>query len=433
MRTLRQIGYALLFASMGASAATGWAQYNRVRQPSTIGAIAPPPPTDIRVSQAPTGSLVPVAPEVSASGSTLGLPAFDPYSTTPTTVFQPSYTPAPTYTPYASTPPSLGSPPAPAGTAGIGTGMTPVPPSTVTVPPPSPYGVPSAFPSSTPNSLFPNGMMGPNGAVNGPYGAPLRLIQNPGFEYTYVYGETGSDVAMNDFDTFLSVAFPNFLWSGQPIFVTPEFDLTLLDGPQPPTMSNLPPQVYAGILGLAWKTNPNNVAGLDLSGSAGVYSDFESVNTDSVRLLGTALITARLTPTMTLKGGVTYLDRLDVKLLPAGGLLWEPNPQTRFDIYFPRPRLSQFLSTVGTTDLWWFIAGEYGGGSWTMSDPGGAFQRVDINDYRVMGGLEFHSHRGVKGYIEAGYVWNREVLYEVTPSQNFDPGDTFLVGGGLVF
>ena len=101
---------------------------------------------------------------------------------------------------------------------------------------------------------------------------------------------------------------------------------------------------------------------------------------------------------------------------PAGGILWRPNPQTYFDIYFPKPKLAQYLYTVGNTDVWWYLNGEIGGGSWTIERgqvvagqlsvpqpppnppvivPGGPTftpvvgdRRVDLNDYRIGGGFE---------------------------------------------
>ena len=38
--------------------------------------------------------------------------------------------------------------------------------------------------------------------------------------------------------------------------------------------------------------------------------------------------------------GLIYLDRYDVNILPAGGLIWTPSDDQRHEIVFPRPRLA---------------------------------------------------------------------------------------------
>jgi hypothetical protein len=174
--------------------------------------------------------------------------------------------------------------------------------------------------------------------------------------------------------------------------------------------------------------------GGDLDVSIGVFSDFNTMTMDSVRLQGTGLLVLAVTPTVALKGGVTYLDRIDVKLLPAGGILWRPNPQTRFDIYFPKPKLAQYLTTIGNTDVWWYVNGEYGGGSWTVARTGIAGdRRMDINDIRAGGGLEWTCQSGVRGFVEAAYVFNRELVFASGPVVNHELDDSVMVRGGLTY
>ena len=138
-----------------------------------------------------------------------------------------------------------------------------------------------------------------------------------------------------------------------------------------------------------------------------------------------------MTPTVALKAGVEYLDRVDIKMLPAVGILWEPDPQTRFDIYFPRPRLSKYWTTWGNTDIWWHVGAEYGGGSWTVDQA--VSQRVDINDIRVFIGLDWDRLNGVDGLFEVGYVFDRDIVYEYTTANNTNLKDTFMLRLGLQF
>ena len=266
----------------------------------------------------------------------------------------------------------------------------------------------------------------------------MRLFQDIRFQYTWVAGDTGSrELTTNDVELATTVNFPNFLWSGQPLHVSPVFAFHFWDGPdtsaQFPTL--LPSRVYSTYLEGRWQPMLTPMFGGDLDVSLGVFSDFGKLDSDSVRVQGTGLFVLALTPTLAVKGGVNFLDRVDVKLLPAGGVVWTPNPQTRFDIFFPKPKLAQYLTTIGNTDVWWYLNGEYGGGSWTVARPGIADdRRVDINDIRVGGGIEWTGHTGVRGFVETAYVFEREIFFAsaVGPPPT-SLKDSVMVRGGLSY
>jgi hypothetical protein len=152
--------------------------------------------------------------------------------------------------------------------------------------------------------------------------------------------------------------------------------------------------------------------GADLAFRIGVYSDFTQVTSESIRYTGNALAVLTLTPCIELKAGVVYLDRVRIKMLPSGGLVWTPNSDVRFEILFPNPRIMKRLATLGTTDWWLYGRGEYGGDSWTAKLVGEPFQRFDYNDERVAVGVEFDQHHGITGLIEAGVAFDREILLE---------------------
>jgi hypothetical protein len=40
---------------------------------------------------------------------------------------------------------------------------------------------------------------------------------------------------------------------------------------------------------------------------------------------------------------------------------------------------------------------------------------------------------GLNAFGEVGYVFNRQVVYVVTPSDTFNPGNTFMIRMGLSF
>jgi hypothetical protein len=231
------------------------------------------------------------------------------------------------------------------------------------------------------------------------------------------------------------MAFPQFLFSTQPLYVVPSFSLHLWSGPEEPT-GDLPSKAYSAFADFGWGTDPSRPVSGELGVRLGLFTDFETMNSRSFRVLGQGLFRVQTTETLALRGGVIYLNRNKIKLLPAGGVLWTPNAQTRFDIFFPRPKLAQRLTTLGNADLWWYVGGEYGGGSWTIQRSDGTSDRVDINDLRLILGVEWGQAANLQqghrtGFIEAGWVTDRELVYVRTPNQNPSLKDSFMVRAGF--
>jgi hypothetical protein len=328
-----------------------------------------------RVTPPLTGSptLTPIPPNTSGRANGL-VPqtTFDPYSTQPNA---------------SLSPPSLLSPPSGTAPATNGPGTAQPYSYGQTAPQPQPnsqpyYGYQQPAPgygTQNPPVLFPQGLSAPGAAATSTFGAPLKLFQNIRLSHAWLAGEDGNDLDINDSYVTTTLAFPNFLWSGQPWYVSPGFGLHLWSGPHDiatvtdplplPTREVffplLPSKAYSAFLDVGWKSDPNQTFGVELSGRVGVYSDFNEIDDASLRPQGVALLRLNLTPSFALKGGIEYINRTEIKLLPAFGILWTPNPQTRFDIYFPQPKLATYLTTLGNYEMWWYLGGEYGGDAWT--------------------------------------------------------------------
>ena len=432
---IRQIPRGLLAVVLVAlTVDIGWAQWGTGTNP------APLTGTPGMTTIPPAGTLGP--------SSTLQQPTYDPYSTQSNS---------------SLSPPSLLSPPA-ASPYGSGTAAPTYSQSFSAQPPAQPYygqppaqpsfGQPPAYPgfgAQTPPTLFPQGLFGtPQTAAPATFGAPspMRLFQNWQLSDAWLWGDGEGDLQIHDIYTSTTIALPNFLWSGQPWFVSPGFGLHLWSDPAAPgTQVALPSRAYSLFLDLGWKSDPNNAFGVELAGRLGYYSDFDATGSSAFRPKGVALLRYNLTPNLALKAGVDYINRSDIKLLPAGGFLWTPNPKTYFDIYFPQPKLASYLTTLGTRDLWWYIGAEYGGGVWSVmlddADPAlpglqPAATVLDINDYRVFLGIEFTQPSGMglgkrNAFLEIGYVFEREVVLQAFPALSYTVGDTFMLRGGLSF
>jgi hypothetical protein len=384
-------------------------------------------------------SLTPI-PSTTTPGpsSTLQQPTFDPYATQPdASLAPPSLLGPPPSTTYGAPPPTYSQPygAPPAGTQPYY--AQPYPGAQ------QPY---QGFGTQSPPVLFP-GLTG-QPAVATAYDGALKLFQHIRLSHAWLHGDNGQQMRINDTFATTTVACPNFLWTGQPWFISPGFGWHAWSGPWTAGLPALPANVYSAFLDVGWRSDPNRAFGGELAGRIGVFSDFTGIVDESIRPSGLALMRYNLTPNVALKAGVWYINRADIKLFPAGGILWTPSPQTRLDIFFPQPKLSCYLTTLGNNELWWYVSGEYGGGVWTPevvidTNADGVVDTpvrtlMDINDIRLMLGIELGppatggvGQRGL--FFEVGYVWNREVVLVSTPSQSFDLSETFMLRGGIAF
>ncbi|HZZ72263.1 MAG TPA: hypothetical protein VFE24_08415 [Pirellulales bacterium] len=405
-------------ALVGLLAESAWSQ--RVQFPTPVA------PTDPFAQPAAAAAPVYPAPQPSFAPNVSPYPA-QPYPTQPY--------PAQPYPaqPYPVQPPPYQPPPGGFDPYSMGPSGSYAPPTA------TPY---SATPySATPNAIFPsNGGPGQPSWDPGewltPAGDGTRFLRELRFEDTWLAPIGGGNkLGVDDVDLSATFQFPIFAQRQAPLFVTPGFAFHFWNGPvsTPTQIADLPPETYDAYLDTSWSPviTPWLTAELDVR--VGVYSDFHLVSTESIRILGggDALIT--LSPIWKVKLGLEYLDRLKVKLLPIVGVVWTPNDESRWEIVFPRPKIAQRLNPLGTISLWWYIAGEYGGGNWTIRRASGLGDDFDYNDIRLELGIEWATPQNWKGMLEIGYAFNRELIYQSGAPQSFDPSGTLLFQAGLAY
>ncbi|MDP7378346.1 MAG: hypothetical protein QF516_09615, partial [Pirellulaceae bacterium] len=115
------------------------------------------------------------------------------------------------------------------------------------------------------------------------------------------------------------------------------------------------------------------------------------------------------------------------------GLFWQPNTDVNLELYFPRPRLARRWTQYGNTDLWVYLGGEYGGGTWTVKRVSGFTDQVDINDIRIYAGVDWTTLQKLRGFFEVGYVFNRQLEYRYQPPGQLGLEDSFMLRCGLTF
>jgi hypothetical protein len=294
-----------------------------------------------------------------------------------------------------------------------------------------PYADP--FQQATPD-LTPQGgniVVGPDGT----FAQRERLIQQIRLDATYLLGDGGQDLGVVDIETNLTAAFP-FAYGVAPLLVTPGFAFHLWNGPDStafPGSPDMPGATYSSYLDFGWRPQITPHFSADFGVRPGLYGDYQFFNEDTFRIKARALGIFTPNPQFQWVFGVLYLDRLNLKILPAGGLIWTPREGVRWEILFPRPKFSACLTTWGNTEIWWFVAAEYGGDSWTIERPSGAEDYVDYSDYRASIGLEWTTLSNYRGFVEFGYVFERLLDYDVGPPGEINPDETFMFRGGIAF
>lgn len=146
--------------------------------------------------------------------------------------------------------------------------------------------------------------------------------------------------------------------------------------------------------------------------SPGVFSDFAGNSGDSFRLPLRLMAFYTWSDTLTLGGGLLYLDRKDVSLLPLVGLSYKPNDHFNADLWFPRPKVSWRYLHRPDLERWVYIVGEFGGGSWGIQRDDGVANVFSYRDYRAMVGVEQRQESGFNWFGEAGLIFNRSYEFD---------------------
>ena len=192
----------------------------------------------------------------------------------------------------------------------------------------------------------------------------------------------------------------------------------------------MPGQTYDLYVDGTWRPHLTQNLSADLGLRVGLYSDFRHLSSDSIRFIGRGLGKYQLSERSQIVLGVIYVDRFFTKLIPAGGLIWKPTELVEYHILFPNPRMRKRMTTVGPAEVWWYLAGEWGGGAWTIERASGVDDAVDYYDIRLLGGFEWETDR-YKAHLGVGLVFDRELKYVSGSPLSYKPFDTVMLRWGL--
>jgi len=269
-----------------------------------------------------------------------------------------------------------------------------------------------------------------------------RFLKEVRVENTWLSARGAKKFGIDSLLLSSTFTFPMFFNIDTPLEITPGFAFNWLEGPvtsivgYPGTLiGQLPPRLYDTYLDSAWNPQVTPWLGGELAFRVGVYSDFKRVTAESVRYMGHGYAVLSFSPSVKIKFGIEYLDRIPVKLLPAGGIIWTPNSDTRFEILFPNPKIAKRLTTIGSADWWGYVRGEYGGGAWSgVPDKvdGADIDQIGYNDLRCGLGLEWNSSTFLDGLFEVGVAFDRELI-DRNISVKFRPSTTVYIRSFLLY
>jgi hypothetical protein len=261
-----------------------------------------------------------------------------------------------------------------------------------------------------------------------PPGAKPGMLQQALFQVTELPKLGSGGLGLTTLETSMTLGMPAPTVES-PLLVTAGFAGTLTDIP---AGADIPGELYDGYIQARWMRKVGKRLGVDLAVSPGWYSDFHNDSSQALRITGHGFGAWEASEDLRVVAGLIYLDRYDVEMLPAGGLLWTPADDKRFELIFPRPRLAWRISERPRASHWLYLAAEFGGNQWAMQSATGQDQIIVIRDYRLLAGWERRpADLGLSWRVEGGWVTGRSVEYYLSSQPWLSPSDTFLVRAGV--
>ena len=198
------------------------------------------------------------------------------------------------------------------------------------------------------------------------------FFQKLGVSETWLDRRHPDDYGLHEIDVFATFAVPapSREW---PLLISPTFNTRLIDGPVTP---DLPAQVYEAYVDFMWvpRLSPRWTA--VLSAAPSYYGDFQTDASNAFRMTGRGLARYDWSPgRVQLVFGVLYLNRHDIAILPAGGIIWTPNEAKRYELLFPKPKLAHRITLGDHFEDWHYLGGEFGGNTYAVERVGGADDR----------------------------------------------------------
>jgi hypothetical protein len=256
------------------------------------------------------------------------------------------------------------------------------------------------------------------------------FFQKIGFTTTWIDRNNKVDdfgiTELSSFATF-ALPLPSRDW---PLLITPAFNVLYMYGPK---HIDFPNELYETYLDLLWLPRLGARWTAIIGVAPALYGDFDVSASDAFRLTGKGLLRYDWSPgCLQVVLGVLYPNRDDVRILPAGGLIWTPSSDRRYELLFPQPKLAHRILVAPYFEDWTYLGAEFGGNSYAYERFGGTADSATLRDFRVYLGLERKFNGGAGYRLEIGYVMGRVIEF-ASSMPDVEADDTAMLRGGLTY
>lgn len=264
----------------------------------------------------------------------------------------------------------------------------------------------------------------------------LKKLMRPNFNFVPEWQAETNDIGFAFYD--MGVKLPTYPILGPPPpFMNMGFAFTDIEAP---LSAGLPNELYETKLGLAWMRRVNDQWMMHLMAGTSCATDGKNTSSDAWRFRGGVFALYRKNDKWTWTFGAIALGRNDLPVLPAVGVIHQPNPAIRFDLIMPRPRLSFLLVDRGQRQEWGYIGAGLQGATWGVERVDGSDDQLTYGDFRAVIGWEstptpepgMPFTRGRKFGIEIGYVFSRDFEWEQDGAK-LPLDDTVMLRGSVSF
>jgi hypothetical protein len=269
----------------------------------------------------------------------------------------------------------------------------------------------------------------PASGSNGMSPERLRKLMRPLFNLGIQWQAETDGVEISSYDA--RVTLPLFpIWGPPPPMVSVGFEYTDW---RAPSHFDLPGELYESSIGLSWLRKRNDRWMFRWMLGVANATDGKNHSSDSWQFRGGGFALYRPNERWTWTFGAIALGRNDIPVVPAIGLIYQPNPEVRFDLAFPRPRASVLLVDDGCRQQWAYVGAGLDGGTWGYERANGTDDQVTYRDWRLVLGWESSPRPepgmpfaiGRKFGAEIGYAFGRQFEFE-SELPDISIGDTVM-------
>jgi len=235
-----------------------------------------------------------------------------------------------------------------------------------------------------------------------------------------------------------SIRFPLYpVFGPPPPFITAGYDFTQLEAP---ASLDLPSSMHEFSTGLAWMRRINERWMLRFMLSGAFATDLHNTGGDAWRMRGGGFAIYRPNERWSLAVGAMATGRMDIPVLPAAGLIWQPTPALTVNLMMPRPRISWMIIERDNRQHWVYIGGAIDGGDWAYERANGVGDRLEYREWRLVLGWESMPPKPLGAFMstgttinaEVGYVFGREFEFK-SATPDISIGNAVLLRAGIRF